>query len=433
MAATRSLSASMQDLGRQLLGSDDLPDAELVRRFAERRDEAAFAALVHRHGGLVYGVCLRILRHRQDAEDAFQAVFIVLARNAARVQRASAIGNWLYGVACNVARKSKSMRHKRQEKERAAATPRTEPQDDSLHDLRETLDAEVHALPGRYREAIVLCDLQGLTRQQAADELGLSPKTLGTRLDRGRALLGHRLTRRGIALSVAALASASVSPALAAATVSCATGQTPTSLSIALLTHGVTQTMISKSFLYVVATVAGLTLAGVAAHAPSLAARTTNVAGGSTESGREPRAARKVDPLAGIHALLRALHAMAFAEDKKDDKPTAAAGKWEKKDGELTMEFAGKDELKISPHGKDDVILILCSYTLDKDGLAKCKVTGFEGKAEIQDKLKEKVPVGTEFTFKWKVKADAGTLDEVKGEKFELFKSHLEGDFTKKK
>ena len=87
----------------------------------------------------------------------------------------------------------------------------------------------------------------------------------------------------------------------------------------------------------------------------------------------------------------------------------------------------------VNPHGKDDVILILCKYTAEKDGLVKAGVTGFEGKQEAKDKLREKLPIDTEFSFKWKVKDDAATLDEVKGEKIEPFKSLLEGEFGKKK
>ena len=108
---TRSLSASLQHLSRTLL--DDTataPDAELVGRFVARRDPAAFTALVRRYGGVVFGVCRRVLRHEQDAEDAFQATFLVFARDAARVQRAGAVGNWLYGVAHNVARKARTAR-----------------------------------------------------------------------------------------------------------------------------------------------------------------------------------------------------------------------------------------------------------------------------------------------------------------------------------
>src|SRR5262245_52377205 len=101
MTATRPLSASLQHIGLVLTADDlaDLSDAELVGRFAERSDEAAFTALVRRYGGIVFGVCRRVLRHEQDAEDAFQAAFLVFARSAASVRRAGAVGNWLFGVA----------------------------------------------------------------------------------------------------------------------------------------------------------------------------------------------------------------------------------------------------------------------------------------------------------------------------------------------
>src|SRR5262249_10113578 len=158
------------------------PDAELVRRFAERRDESAFAALVRRHGAAVFGVCRRVLRHEQDAEDAFQAAFLVLARKAASVRRTGAVGNWLYGVAYNVARKAKAARCRRELKEReAAARQRLEVAGSAPDDWREVLDAELYALPEKYRAPIVLCDLMGLTTAAAAAEIGCPAKTLGTR------------------------------------------------------------------------------------------------------------------------------------------------------------------------------------------------------------------------------------------------------------
>src|SRR5262245_4511528 len=179
MAETRSLSTSLRHLGRILLAGDldDLSDAELVGRFVERRDEAAFTALVRRHGMVVLGVCRRVLRHEQDAEDAFQATFLVFARDAAAVGRAGAVGNWLYGVAYNVARKARAVRHRREVKElEAARRPRPDTPADILDDLREVLDAELHALPDKYRAAVVLCDLRGLTAREAAAEAGCPTK-----------------------------------------------------------------------------------------------------------------------------------------------------------------------------------------------------------------------------------------------------------------
>jgi hypothetical protein len=121
----------------------------------------------------------------------------------------------------------------------------------------------------------------------------------------------------------------------------------------------------------------------------------------------------------------------ATADDKKGDKP-ALSGSWGKKGGELKIEFADKAVLKIAPHGDSAVIAIVCDYTVGKGGLVKAKVTGFEGKEEAKKHLGEKVPVGTEFSFKWKVKDDTAKLDDLKCVKVEQLKSHLEGDFEKK-
>ena len=121
----------------------------------------------------------------------------------------------------------------------------------------------------------------------------------------------------------------------------------------------------------------------------------------------------------------------ASADDKKGDKP-ALSGTWGKKDGELKIEFDGKDVLKILPHGDPAVLVIVCDYTAEKDGVVKAKVTGFEGKDEAKKKVQEKLPVGFKFSFKWKAKDAAARLDDVTGEDVELVKSHLEGDFEKK-
>jgi hypothetical protein len=119
------------------------------------------------------------------------------------------------------------------------------------------------------------------------------------------------------------------------------------------------------------------------------------------------------------------------ADDKKGDKP-ALSGTWAKKDGELKIEFADKDVLKIAPHGDPAVVAFVCDYAVDKDGLVKAKVTGFEGKEEVKKKLQEKFPVGFKFSFKWKAKGDAARLDDLTGDDVEMLKSHLEGDFEKK-
>jgi hypothetical protein len=122
----------------------------------------------------------------------------------------------------------------------------------------------------------------------------------------------------------------------------------------------------------------------------------------------------------------------ASGDDKKGDKP-ALSGTWGKKDAELKIEFAGKDVMKIVPHGDSDVLAIVCDYTVEKEGRVKVKVTGFEGKEEAKKKVQEHLPVGFKFTFKWTVNGDAARLDDLTGDDVELLKSHLEGGFEQKK
>ncbi|HEY1379396.1 MAG TPA: sigma-70 family RNA polymerase sigma factor, partial [Gemmataceae bacterium] len=148
-------------------------DDQLLARFVERRDAGAFHAIVGRHGPMVWGVCLRLLRDRSDAEDAFQATFLVLVRKADAVSPRGAVGNWLYGVACRAALKARTDRAARREKERRAAAmrPQESPESDS-DEFRQLLDTELSRLPDKYRAPVVLCDLEGKTRAEAAHELG---------------------------------------------------------------------------------------------------------------------------------------------------------------------------------------------------------------------------------------------------------------------
>ena len=124
----------------------------------------------------------------------------------------------------------------------------------------------------------------------------------------------------------------------------------------------------------------------------------------------------------------------ALADDKKDDKDKPAlSGTWALKGGEATIVFADKDVMKIFPHGESDVLVIVCKYTAEKEGLVKAKIADFEGKDEAKEKVKEKLPIGFEFSLKWKVKGETATLGDVKGDNVELLKSHLEGEYGQKK
>jgi RNA polymerase sigma factor (sigma-70 family) len=211
-----------------------LTDAQLLEAFLTRRDEAAFAALVRRHGPMVFGVSRRVLGHAQDAEDAFQATFLLLARKAASILRREFVGGWLYRVAYRTALEARAARAKRQARETSVQQlPECEAaHTEAGHDLRPLLDRELSELPEKYRLAIVLCDLEGHSRKEASRQLRLAEGTLSSRLATGRRLLAGRLTRRGVALSTATLAaalaqdaaSAGVPHLLAAFTVRTATG-----------------------------------------------------------------------------------------------------------------------------------------------------------------------------------------------------------------
>ncbi len=187
-------------------GAADRTDAELLGRFVTEHDEAAFKALLLRHGPMVWGVCRRVLGNEADAEDTFQATFLVLARKAACVRPRERVGNWLYGVAYHAALKARAMAAKRRAKERRAArVPTQGPAEPTGRELAGLLDRELHRLPAVYRNPIVLCDLQGKTRMEAARQLGWPEGTVAGRLARARALLARRLSRYGLAVSGAAV------------------------------------------------------------------------------------------------------------------------------------------------------------------------------------------------------------------------------------
>src|SRR5262245_10216951 len=204
-----------QLVAEQSAGS--VPDRELLECFVARRDESAFAALVRRHGAMVLGVCRRVLRHRHDAEDASQAAFLVLARKAASIRNQQSVASWLHGVALRVAANLKREVARRQRRQEALMDV---PREDATHDVtwREVqvvLDEECQRLPQHFRSPLVLCYLEGKTRDEAARELGWSLGTLRGRLERGRTLLRNRLARRGLTLS-ATLLGAAVAPTASA-------------------------------------------------------------------------------------------------------------------------------------------------------------------------------------------------------------------------
>lgn len=227
-----------------------LPDAHLLHLFRARRDEEAFARLVRRHGPAVYAVCRRLLGASPDADDAFQATFVVLARKADTLARPDRLAAWLRGVAVRTARKARFLRRRRFAVERPfdAATP--EPAVAFPPDRDDALARELAALPEAHRRPLVLCDLEGLSRAEAALRLGLPEGTLSSRLARARQLLRRRLVRAG-----------AVPASLVSATIRAAT--TSPAPNVAVLVEGVTPPMVHRHLRFaVVAALAALSLTG---------------------------------------------------------------------------------------------------------------------------------------------------------------------------
>jgi RNA polymerase sigma factor (sigma-70 family) len=200
----------VQHLRRTVLIHDGgaATDGQLLERYVNRRDETALAALVRRHAPMVWGVCRRVLRHQQDAEDAFQAAFLVLVRKAASVVPRAMVGNWLYGVAHHTALKARATAAKRKERERQVGQmPELSCEDQPRwRDVQAVLDNELSRLPDRFRAVIVLCDLEGRTRKEAAQQLGCPEGSIAGWLARARSMLAKRLGRHGITVSGGALA-----------------------------------------------------------------------------------------------------------------------------------------------------------------------------------------------------------------------------------
>jgi RNA polymerase sigma factor (sigma-70 family) len=197
----------------EALPGGTLSDGQLLDCFLARHEGAALDALVRRHGPMVWGVCRRVLRDHHDAEDAFQATFLVLARRAASIRPREKVGNWLYGVAYQTARKARATRIKRRAREGpVAGAPEPEALSPAPRDeLAEVIDRELSRLPDKYRTPIVLCELEGKTHGEAAVRLGWPVGTVSGRLSRAKAMLAKRLSRRGVS-PAALLTQAKVTP-----------------------------------------------------------------------------------------------------------------------------------------------------------------------------------------------------------------------------
>jgi RNA polymerase sigma factor (sigma-70 family) len=279
---TTQTTGILPHLRRALLLGDGAgqTDGQLLDDYLSRGDQAALAALVRRHAPMVWGVCRRVLRNDADVEDAFQATFLVLVRRAASVVPREMVANWLYGVAHRTALKARATAAKRKGRERQVAQmPEPAVADkDPGQGVRPLLDQELSCLPEKYRAVLVLCDLEGKTRKQAARQLGVPEGTVAGRLARARALLARRFARHGVVLSAGGLAtvlaqeaSAGVPASVLSSTIKAASlfaaGKAAAgviSARAAALTEGVLKSMVlSKTKLILWAALAvGLTAAG---------------------------------------------------------------------------------------------------------------------------------------------------------------------------
>jgi formylglycine-generating enzyme len=253
-----------------------LTDEQLLSAFLDRREDAAFEAMVRRHGAMVFGVCRRILHDRHDAEDAFQATFMVFIRKSAGIGNPERLAQWLYGVANRSAWQARKKAARRRAGERQVwdMAQRQSPSDEAIQELLPFLDEELSRLPDKYKVPIILCDLEGRTRKEAAKQLKIPEGTLSTRLMRGREMLAKRLARHGTALSAGALAlaltqslaNAAVPPSLVASTVKAglllAAGKTTATGVLSVTVAALTEKVVKTMFLSKLKMVAVLLLAG---------------------------------------------------------------------------------------------------------------------------------------------------------------------------
>lgn len=398
--AINQISEVIQDLRKTIVPWDGagLSDAQLLEEYISRRDETVLAALVWRHGPMVWGVCRRVLRNEHDAEDAFQATFLVLVRKADSIASKELLANWLYGVAHQTALKARGTAAKRNQRERQVAEmPEAAAVEKELwHELQPLLDDELSRLPEKYRSVIVLCVLEGKTRTEAAKQLGVPEGTVGGWLARARAMLAKRLARHGLAVTGAVLAtvlsqnvaSACVPAAVVSSTIKAASvfaaGQAAAagaiSVKVAALTEGVLKTMLMTKVKFAVAAVflagtVALTCGVIAAQSgPKLSEAKANAhtesdtPESSTELPKEDK-----DALQGNWQLVSA----------QNDGVTFGEGRPEMKDTRIVFEkeaFTVFEKLRYSERVEPRIVPSkhIGTYTLDSAKNPKELVLTFE-------------------------------------------------------
>jgi RNA polymerase sigma factor (sigma-70 family) len=338
--ATAQLGVFLRRLTRGMVAETlvNESDRQLIEQFLARRDEAVFETLVRRHGAMVHRVCWRVLQQEQDAEDAFQATFLILAQKLRTVRKHDSLASWLHGVAHRVALKAKARAAIRRCHERQANASQPVPPDDvTERELCTVMDTELTQLPEKWRLPLILCYLEGRTQEESASQLGWSKKTLRRRLEEARDALGSRLKGRGIVWS-AALSSVLLSDCVAssapaanviASTVAAAAGVAAgntvamaASAKVAALAEGVMNAMfLSKmtTALIVIVTVVGLGT-GVGLM--------TGVSGNTVEAQEEKGKSTPNEPAKlRVHELIQQLNANEFQKREQATKELKALGK----------------------------------------------------------------------------------------------------------
>jgi RNA polymerase sigma factor (sigma-70 family) len=425
--ATRQISEVIQHFRRTVLLADGagLTDGQLLEDYISRRDEASLAALVRRHGPMVWGVCRRVLCNYHDAEDAFQATFLVLVRKGASIASRELLANWLYGVAHQTALKARATTAKRRTRERQV-TAMPEPavaEQDLWRDLQPLLDEELIRLPDKYRAVIVLCDLEGKTRKEAARQLGVPEGTVAGRLARARTMLAKRLTQRGVALSGGVLAavlshkaaSAGVPTSVAYSTIKAAgllaAGQAAAtaliSAKVAALTEGVLKAMLMSNLKVVmmVLVIAVIAVVGIGGHwlAHSPAAETRRESPTAKAEHQEADAPKRQRDKQEVKKLRGIWEVVAYV-DGGEKKSESDGGVFVFKDntirsnfyGDFTLDTSKKPrQMKFTIRNKtkgreeeydciyelrgDDLKIAFCNFTEEKDPPKEFKSTSSNG------------------------------------------------------
>jgi RNA polymerase sigma factor (sigma-70 family) len=318
------------------------PDADLLERFTQQRDEAAFAALVERHGPMVLNVCRSVLRHEHDAEDAFQATFLVLARKADAIRQPEALAGWLYEVAHNAAIKAQADATRRREQERRAVplAPASPVLDMTLRDLQRVVHEELRRLPEKYRLPLVLCYLEDRSREEAAAQLGWSKGTVRGRLERGRERLRRRLAARGVALSALVGAAAVIPTGMVGAMA----GPIVESTAKAAVPHLLTQTTVRAAVLVA----AGQSAAAV------VPAHVANLAGGMTRAVCLTKAKVAIVTLLAVGLLAAAgvLMPRPHAEGKETPAVQKSGPSLKEEDGRPAAKDRGEDKGGVEVRGR---------------------------------------------------------------------------------